>query len=116
MAEPVRVYESPSPERSADQIAAHLLRLGAREPSIAVLPFVNMSGDPEQQYSSDGITEDIITELSRYRQLLVIARNSSFQYRDKSVDMKRVGRELGAEYLVEGSVRKAGNRYASRRS
>ena len=59
-----------------------------RKPSIAVLPFINMSGDPEQQYFSDGITEDIITELSRYRELLVIARNSSFQFRDKAADTK----------------------------
>lgn len=82
---------------------------GGSKPSIAVLPFVNMSGDLEQQYLSDGITEDIITELSRYRQLLVIARNSSFQYRDKSIDMRRVGQELGVQYLVEGSLRKDGN-------
>jgi adenylate cyclase len=78
-------------------------------PSIAVLPFTNLSTDPDQQYLSDGITEDIITELSRYRVLFVIARNSSFRFRDKSVDMKRAGRELGVEYLVEGSLRKAGN-------
>ena len=79
-------------------------------PSIAVLPFANLSADPDQQYLSDGITEDIITEVSRYTDLLVIARNSSFQYRDKSVDMKRAARELGVEYLVEGSLRKAGDR------
>jgi len=81
-----------------------------KKPSIAVLPFTNISSDPEQQYLSDGITEDIITELSRYRELQVIARNSSFQYRDKSMDMKRIGRELGVEYLVEGSLRKVGDR------
>jgi TolB-like protein len=80
------------------------------EPCIAVLPFTNMSGDPEQQYFSDGITEDIITELSRFRGLLVIARNSSFQFRDKAVDVKRVGRELGVQFVVEGSVRKLGGR------
>jgi adenylate cyclase len=68
-----------------------------------------MSDDPEQQYLSDGITEDIITELCRYRELLVIARNSSFQYRGRSVDMRHIGLELGAEFLVEGSLRKAGN-------
>jgi TolB-like protein len=79
-------------------------------PSIAVLPFTNMSGDPEQQYFSDGITEDIITELSRFRELFVIARNSSFRFRDKSVDVKRIGRELGVGCVVEGSVRRAGNR------
>ena len=69
-----------------------------------------MSGDPEQEYFSDGITEDIITELSRFRSLFVIARNSSFQYRDKAVDVRRVGRELGVQYVVEGSVRKMGPR------
>jgi TolB-like protein len=78
--------------------------------SIAVLPFLNMSADPEQQYLSDGVTEDIITALSRYRELMVIARNSSFQFRDRSLDMKRIGRELGAKYLVEGSLRKVGTR------
>ena len=80
------------------------------KPSIAVLPFANMSGDPEQLYFSDGITEDIITELSRSRALFVIARNSSFQYRDKAVDVRRVARELGVRYVVEGSVRKMGSR------
>ena len=75
-----------------------------------MLPFTNMTGDPEQQYFSDGITEDIITELSRFRSLFVIARNSSFQYRDKAVDVRRVARELGVQYVVEGSVRKMANR------
>jgi adenylate cyclase len=78
--------------------------------SIAVLPFTNMSGDPEQEYFSDGITEDIITELSRFRELFVIARNSTFTYKGRSVNVSEVGRELGAQYVVEGSVRKAGNR------
>ncbi len=82
----------------------------ADRPSIAVLPFANLSADPDQQYLSDGITEDIITELSRYTDLLVIASNSSFRYRDTSVDMKRVGVDLGVEYLLEGSLRKAGDR------
>jgi adenylate cyclase len=80
------------------------------KPSIAVLPLTNMSGDPEQQYFSDGLTEDIITELSRFRELFVIARNSSFQYRGKDVDVKRLGRELGVKYVVEGSVRKSADR------
>jgi adenylate cyclase len=80
------------------------------KPSIAVLPFTNLSADRDQQYLSDGITEDIITELSRYKELFVIARNSSFQFRNDSADMKRVGKELGAEYLVEGSLRKVGDR------
>jgi adenylate cyclase len=78
--------------------------------TLAVLPFNNMSGDPEQEYFSDGITEDIITELSRFRSLFVIARNSSFQYRDKAVDVRRVASELGVQYVVEGSVRKMGTR------
>ena len=80
------------------------------KPSIAVLPFTNMSGDPEQEYFSDGITEDIITELSRFSSLFVIARNSSFTFKGEAVDVSEVGRKLGVQYVVEGSVRKAGNR------
>jgi TolB-like protein/class 3 adenylate cyclase len=80
------------------------------KPSIAVLPFQNMSGDPEQEYLSDGIVEDIITALSRFKSLFVIARNSSFTYKGKLVDVKQVGRELGVRYVLEGSVRKAGAR------
>jgi len=80
------------------------------KPSIAVLPFVNLSGDPAQEYFSDGITEDIITALSRLRWFLVIARHSSFVYKGRSVDIKQIGRELGVRYVLEGSVRKSGNR------
>jgi adenylate cyclase len=80
------------------------------KPSIAVLPFANMSGDPEQEYFADGMVEEIITALSRIRWLFVIARNSSFTYKGQAVDMKRVGRELGVRYVLEGSVRKAGGR------
>jgi adenylate cyclase len=80
------------------------------KPSIAVLPFQNMSGDPEQEYFADGIVEDIITALSRFKSLFVIARNSSFTYKGKAVDIKQVGRELGVRYVLEGSVRKAGGR------
>ncbi|HSS62972.1 MAG TPA: CDC27 family protein, partial [Gammaproteobacteria bacterium] len=80
------------------------------KPSIAVLPFTNMSGDIEQEYFSDGMTEDIITELSRFRNLSVIARNSSFTFKGQAVDVKAVGRSLGVDYLVEGSLRKSGNR------
>jgi adenylate cyclase len=80
------------------------------KPSIAVLPFINLSGDPGQEYFSEGLTEDIITELSRFRSLLVVARNSSFTFKGKTVDVKEVGRKLGARYVVQGSVRKAGNR------
>jgi TolB-like protein/Tfp pilus assembly protein PilF len=78
--------------------------------SIAVLPFTNMSGEPEQEYFSDGITEDVITELSRFSELRVIARNSSFFYKGKTPKIQEVGRGLGARYVIEGSVRKAGNR------
>jgi TolB-like protein/class 3 adenylate cyclase len=80
------------------------------KPSIAVLPFQNMSGDPEQDYFADGLVDDIITALSRFRGLFVIARNSSFTYKGKPVDIKQVGRELGVRYVLEGSVRKAGSR------
>jgi len=80
------------------------------KPSIAVLPFTNMSGDPEQEYFVDGTVEEIITAISRIRWLFVIARNSSFTYKDQAVDVTRVGRELGVRYVLEGSVRKAGGR------
>ena len=80
------------------------------KPSIAVLPFQNMSGDPEQEYFADGMVEDIIAALSRFRSLFVIARNSSFTYKGKSVDIKKVGRELGVRYVLEGSVQKAGGK------
>src|SRR5450631_2538664 len=80
------------------------------KPSIAVLPFQNMSGDPEQEYFADGMVEDIITALSRVRSFFVIARNSSFIYKGKAVDIKEVGRELGVRYILEGSVRKSAQR------
>jgi adenylate cyclase len=79
-------------------------------PSVGVLPFVNLGGDPQQDYFSDGVTEDIITELSRFSELLVIARNSSFQYKGKAVDIRQVGRELAVRYVLEGSVRRSGDR------
>jgi adenylate cyclase len=79
-------------------------------PSIAVMPFQNMSGDPEQEYFADGMVDDIITALSRFRQLFVIARNSTFSYKGRAVDVKQAGREFGVRYVLEGSVRKAGNR------
>ena len=82
----------------------------ADKPSIAVLPFVNLSGDPEQDYFIDGIVEDVITALSRNRAFFVIARNSSFTYKGRAVDTKQVARELGVRYVLEGSVRKSGNR------
>jgi adenylate cyclase len=77
---------------------------------VAVLPFANLSGDLQQEYFSDGITEDIITELSRFSELLVIARNSTFQYKGKAVDVRQIARELGARYVLEGSIRRAGDR------
>src|SRR4029434_501257 len=80
------------------------------KPSIAVLPFQNLSGDPEQEYFADGMVEDITTALSRMPWLFVISRNSSFTYKGQAVDVKQVSRELGVRYVLEGSVRKAGNR------
>ncbi|MDA9425141.1 MULTISPECIES: adenylate/guanylate cyclase domain-containing protein [Bradyrhizobium] len=82
----------------------------SKKPSIAVLPFANMSGDPEQEFFADGLTEDIITELSRFHDLLVISRNSTFVYKGKAVKVQDVGREFGVDYVIEGSVRKAGGR------
>jgi len=111
------LYSYRDPVHSERRIAA-LSRAGLPEmpplplpdkPSIAVLPFVNMSGDPEQEYFSDGITEEIITALSKIRNLFVIARTSSFKYKGKNVDVRTVGRELGVRYVMEGSVRKAGD-------
>ena len=101
-------------ERFSNRLNA--LDAGARsltlpdKPSIAVLPFQNMSGDPEQDYFIDGITDDIITELSRFHSLFVIARNSSFSYKGKSPDIRQVGHELGVRYVLEGSIRKSSNR------
>ena len=79
------------------------------KPSLAVMPFQNMSGDPEQEYFADGMVEEIITALSRIRWIFVIARNSSFTYKGQAVDVKQVGRDLGVRYVLEGAVRKAGN-------
>jgi len=96
-------------ETSATNVLGGALNLPDK-PSIAVLPFVNMSGEAEQEYFADGITEDIITALSRYRWFFVIARNSSFTFKGRAVDVKQIARELGVRYVLEGSVRKAGNR------
>jgi adenylate cyclase len=109
IARPVRVYRIRLSEASTATAPAPALPL-PEKPSIAVLPFANMSGDPEQDYFADGMVEEIITALSRIRWLFVIARNSSFTYKGQSVDVKRVGRELGVRYVLEGSVRKGGNR------
>ena len=94
---------------SADEPSAHALELPDR-PSIAVLSFLNLSGDPEQEYFADGVVDDIISALSRIRWLFVVARNSSFTYKGRAVDVKQVGRELGVRYVLEGSVRKAADR------
>ena len=105
IARPIRVYRIPI----AENATAPTLPLPDK-PSIAVLPFANLSGDPEQEYFADGMVEEIITALSRIRWLFVIARNSSFTYKGQAVDVKQVGRELGVRYVLEGSVRKAGGR------
>jgi TolB-like protein/class 3 adenylate cyclase len=105
----VRIGPSSSPATKPPTETALPLALPDK-PSIAVLPFQNMSGDPEQDYFTDGIAEDIITALSRFKALFVIARNSSFTYKGRAVDVKQVGRELGVRYVLEGSVRKAANR------
>ena len=113
IAEPMRVWRVPCgpvpavPTRLRVDDAALTL---PEKPSIAVLPFINMSGDPEQEYFADGIVEDIITALSHFKALFVIARNSSFTYKRRAVDVKQIGRELGVRYVLEGSVRKAANR------
>jgi len=113
IAEPIRAYAlqvgvaaqpKPTPPSEPARLAL------PDKPSIAVLPFQNMSGDPEQEYFADGMVEDITTGLSRIKWLFVIARNSSFVYKGKAVDIRQVGRELGARYVLEGGVRKAGNR------
>ncbi len=109
--EPVRVYRWTA---AADPMPGIAEADGAlplpNKPSIAVLPFDNMSGDAEQEYFSDGITEDIITELARFSSLFVIARNSSFSFKGQAIEAKDIARRLGVRYLVEGSVRRAGNR------
>jgi adenylate cyclase len=107
---PIHVWHwRPGIENRREQGAANALPLPGR-PSIAVLPFDNLSGDPEQEYFADGITEDVITSLSNFRSLFVIARNSTFAFKGKAVDLKQVSRELGVRYLLEGSVRRAGDR------
>ncbi len=101
--------DAPAP-RAAAPTAPAPAPPSVERPAIAVLPFANMGGDVEQEYFADGITEDIITALSKWRSFLVIARNSSFTYKGRNVDLREVGRELGARYVLEGSVRKSGNR------
>ena len=110
IAEPVRVYGIAPVVERADAAAAGVSRALLRRPAVAVLPFENLSGDPEQEYFADGLTEDIITALSSWRYFPVIARNSSFAYKGTSPDIRQVGEELGARYVIEGSVRKAASR------
>jgi len=109
IAKPVRAYAVAGAHRALSD------RLSAApplpdKPSIAVLPFENMSGDQEQDYFADGMVEDIITALSHFKALFVIARNSTFTYKGRAVDVKQIGRELGVRYVLEGSIRKAANR------
>ena len=119
IARPMRAYRvvsdrsSPKTEPIQPELASTRLVLPDK-PSIAVLPFQNMSGDPEQEYFADGMVEDITTGLSRLRWLFVIARNSSFTYKGRAIDVKQVGRELGVRYVLEGSVRKVGSRVRHR--
>jgi len=115
IARPVRVHrvvigERPSSSEPAAAASPPQRLVLPDKPSIAVLPFQNMSGDPEQEYFADGMVEEIITALSRIKWLFVIARNSSFSYKGRAVDVKQVGHELGVRYVLEGSVRKGGNR------
>ena len=114
IARPIRVFRirleadaTVGAERARD---AAMTAAVAKKPSIAVLPLANMSGDPEQEFFADGLTEDIITELSRFRDLLVISRNSTFVYKGKAVKLQEVAREFGVDYILEGSVRKSGDR------
>ena len=109
--EPVRAYSVTSQPKenvsAGHEPQVHKLQ---SKPSIAILPFNNMSGDPQQEYFSDGISEDLITELSRFKTLFVIARNSSFRFKGERIDIKAAGESLGVQYIVEGSVRRAGSR------
>jgi adenylate cyclase len=107
---PLRVYRVRGNRLGGATVTTRPRLALPEKPSIAVLPFQNMSGDPEQEYFADGMVEEIITALSRIRWLFVIARNSSFMYKGQAVDVKQVGRELGVRYVLEGSVRRGGNR------
>jgi len=105
---PVRVWRLAGAGAAADARAA--APAGRAKPSIIVLPFTNMSGAPDQEFFADGLTEDILTDLSRFRELVVISRNTSFKFKGQAVDVKKVAREMGVQFVVEGSVRRAGNR------
>jgi adenylate cyclase len=110
IAEPVRIFRVELGESGASKTDAPGADAMLRLPAVAVLPFQNMSGDSDQEYFADGLTEDIITALSSWRYFPVIARNSTFAFKGKSPDIRQVGKELGARYVIEGSVRKSGNR------
>src|SRR6516225_4823346 len=110
IAEPVRVFRIAAPDRAAAAPPAAGSPALPHKPSIAVLPFANMSGDAEQEYFTDGMTEDLITDLSKVSGLFVIARNSSFVYKGQSVKVQEIGRDLGVRFVLEGGIRKAGNR------
>jgi adenylate cyclase len=110
--EPIRAYQVGAPSETQQAAPERVAEVEnppplPDRPSIAVLPFENMSGDPEQEYFADGMVEEITTALSRFKWLFVIARNSSFTFKGKAVDVKEVGRRLGVRYVLEGSVRKA---------
>ncbi len=107
---PIQAWKWPGKADAPTDITALRALQQSEKPSIAILPFDNMSGDEEQEYFSDGITEDLITELSRFKDLAVVSRNSSFIFKGKSNDVREVGRKLNAQFVMEGSVRKAGNR------
>lgn len=108
IAAPVRVYRVRG--SGGDDAPAAVAGAGAAKPSVIVLPFANMSGEPEQEFFADGLTEDILTDLSRFPELFVISRNTAFKYKGQAVDVRKVAREIGVQYVVEGSVRKAGKR------
>jgi adenylate cyclase len=113
--EPVRAYQVNAPGEAREVVSARVAETESPpplpdKPSIAVLPFQNMSGDPEQEYFADGIAEDVLTTLSKIQELMVIARNSSFVFKGQTRDIREIGRTLGVRYVLEGSVRKAGNR------
>lgn len=114
IARPIRVFRIRLDEdlaNASDHATATAAVMGvSKKPSIAVLPFANMSGDPDQEFFADGLTEDVITELSRFHDLLVISRNSTFVYKGKAVKVQEVAREFGVDYVIEGSVRKVGDR------
>ncbi|MFP6741970.1 MAG: adenylate/guanylate cyclase domain-containing protein [Alphaproteobacteria bacterium] len=110
IARPVRIFRVPVNDMEGSAVSAAPATALPDKPSIAVLPFDNMSGDPEQEFFADGLTEDILTALSRFHGLFVISRNSAFVYKGKATNVQQVAKDLGAQYVVEGSVRKAGNR------